>query len=550
MSVICATIAPRANQPGHSFVTPSRTGIHRLVALREKVLRSLMVLAVGGCLSVAWTQSSDEPFTLTILHTNDFHSHADPTAVGETMLGGYARLASAIIDLRANSVNPILLNAGDTFQGTLYFSVYEGLSDLSFMNLIGFDAMTVGNHEFDKGPEVLAKFATMARFPLLAANLEVTLDSPLTELIRPSTVLDVEGERVGIVGAVTPDLPTISSPGPTIKMVDYVRSVQAEVDRLHGLGINKIVLLSHSGIEHDLQVVPQLRRVDAVVGGHSHTLMGEITGRKGPHAYPTLAKDRDGRSVPVVQAWEWGKVVGQLVLEFDKDGYVTKWSGQPVAVDGSYSDNPFVMQMFEAFRMPLLALQKQKVGEIATALDHRMSEKGEPLMGSVIADAVLEATRSAGAQMAFWNYGGVRAPLPVGDVTYSQLIEVTPFGNTLVVLELSGAELLAALEHGARRGGGLLLPSKGFSYTIKNDAPGASTIVSATFNGLAVSPTGRYKVAFSSFTASGGDDHQGLKNAKGLRVETGLVDIDALVEFVRKTTPVRASNEGRIVVQR
>ncbi len=512
-------------------------------------------MRAGFLLALALTASvvQAESFTFTILHTNDLHARVDPVTVRGKSIGGYARQATAILQARESSTNPILLNAGDVFQGTLYFNVYEGLADLSFLNLIGYQVMAVGNHEFDRGPEPLANFARLARFPLLAANLDLSKEPKLQDMIKPSMVLEVGGEKIGIVGTTPPNLLTVTAAGDTIAMKEYLPSVQAAVDGLRDQGINKIILLSHAGFEHDTSTVGQLRGVDIIVGGHSHTLLGQvdIPGFEGSRGeYPTLGKDATGETVLIVQAWEWGKVLGKLEVTFDETGKLEKWNGGPILIDDKFEPNPYVLTMMEAFAKPIAELRNRKISELANDLTQRFDEKlGEPLMGNVIADAVLDATKHVGAEFAFWNAGGVRSPLSAGQITYGNLIEVCPFGNTLTVNELTGEEILKSLEHGVSSGGGMLLPSKGFSYTFNPSAPAGSRLISASFNGEAIDPKRVYKVTLSNFVANGGDAHEVLKNAKGARVDTGFIDVDALIAYFQKNNPVKMTTEGRIVAK-
>ena len=516
--------------------------------LRNLKLGSVFLLAFVS-LATAWA----EDFTLTILHTNDLHAHCEPVMVRGKSVGGYARQASAIIQTREESINPILLNGGDTFQGTLYFNVYEGLSDLAFMNLIGYQAMAVGNHEFDKGPGPLANFAKLARFPLLAANLDLSQEPSLKDLIHPHVVLEVAGEKVGIVGAVTPDMLQITMAGPTVKMKDYVSSIQKSVDELTKNGVNKVILLTHSGLETDVEMAKKLRGVDIVVGGHSHSLLGHVeipdfSGSRGE--YPMLETDAAGQRVLIVQAWEWGKVLGKIELKFDELGVIKSWTGTPILIDDTWPENPYVASMMEAFKKPIEAAQKKVIGQLETDLSQRFSvENGEPLMGNVIADAVQAVTGPLGSVAAFWNQGGVRSAMEKGEVTYGKLVEVCPFGNSLMLLDLKGSELLGALEHGLS-GGGMLLPSKGFSYTFDLNAPAGKQILGASLKGEASDPQTTYKVTFSNFTAQGGDGHTILKEAKGARLDTGFLDLEALLQFFEKNSPVRMTTEGRIIVKR
>lgn len=479
---------------------------------------------------------------MTILHTNDFHAHADPVMVKGKSVGGYARQASVLIDRKSKVTNPLILNAGDVFQGTLYFNEYEGLADLSFMNLVGYQAMCVGNHEFDRGLQPLINFANLARFPVIATNLDVSQLPELGKAIKKSAILEVGGEKVGVVGAVPDNLLQLVLPVPGLKVLDYVKSIQSEVDNLTKQGINKIVLVSHAGLDMDRSTAPKFKNIDIIVGGHSHTLLGHVDipdfdGSRGE--YPVVTKSADNQNMLIVQAWEWGKVVGEIELNFDSKGLLKTWKGAPILVDDTWPENPFVKAMYAAFEKPVKALMTKPVAELKTDLERNFSGNNEPTMGYVISDAALTKTASLGAQAAFWNTGGVRAPLTAGTITYGQLAEVCPFGNQLVVLDLKGSELLAALQQGWGTGG-TLLPSKAFVYTIQS-----GKVTSATLNGQAIDPAKTYKITFSNFTSGGGDGHEILKNAKGQRIDTGFVDLEALIEYFQQNAPV-SMTESRI----
>lgn len=503
-------------------------------------LRFCLALAAG----VIAVSANAKDFSLTILHMNDSHAHMEESKVRGKVVGGFSRVATLINKLRKENPNPILLHAGDAFQGTLYFNVYEGLSDLTFFNYIGVNAMAVGNHEFDRGVKTLANFIKNAQFPVLSSNLDLNKEPELKNLIQPSTILTVDKQKIGIVGAVTPDLPSITMLSDTISMKVLADSVQSEVDKMTKAGINKVIVLSHCGLSTDQKLADQLRDVDAIVGGHSHTLMGTVdipNFQSGSLKYPTIVNN-----IPIVQAWEWGKVVGRLKLTFDDKGKVKSWQGEPNLVDEKTAEDPYTAGMMAAFKKPIEALMNQPVGVLNSTLTQSYSKSsGDSTMGSVISDAMLEATKAQGVQVAFVNAGGVRSGLEKGPVTYGKVIEVQPFGNTLVTLELTGSELLAALDHGAG-GAGLLIPSRGFSYTMAGGAPAGARIRSASLNGTPIDPAKTYKVCINNFTAGGGDGHETLKLAKGARVETGIVDIEVLIAYFKANNPLTTENEGRI----
>ncbi|MFQ3587149.1 MAG: bifunctional metallophosphatase/5'-nucleotidase [Fimbriimonadaceae bacterium] len=510
-------------------------------------LRKPMVafLALATAFAVAVAQQN---FTLTVLHTNDIHARVEPAMVQGRPFGGYARLATLIERYRQTDPNVVVLDAGDVFQGTLYFNVYEGLAEASIMNIIGFDAMAAGNHEFDKGPGPLRTFIDNVRFPVLGANLDVSAEPLLRDKILPSTVLEVGGERIGIVGAMVPNMPSISSPGPNVRMLDWLTSVQAEVDRLTAQGIDKVILLSHSGYDLDVRMAPRLRGVDLIVGGHSHTLLGrfDISGFPRPGGeYPTVLRGADGAPILVVQAWQWGILLGRIQLEFDDRGRVAGWrEAAPIPVDESVEPHPKVAAMIAAFQRPIAELGNRVVGEAPNGISRSGVRERESPMSNLIADAMLEATRSAGSVAAFMNAGGVRADIEAGPITFAAAIAVQPFNNTLVQIDLTGEELRQVLEQGA--GGGLMHPSRGTVYQIDRSAPRGRRVTVVTVGGQPWSASAVYRLTFNSFNAGGGDGHEVLRSANRFRYDTGLLDIDALIEFIQKNSPVDPKLEGRI----
>jgi 5'-nucleotidase len=516
-----------------------------------RILALVVVLLAGQALPAL-----AKAITITILHTNDMHAHIEPFIQRGKEMGGYARQATLINRFRASDPNPLLLSAGDTFQGTLYFNVYEGLADLAYMNYVGYQAMAIGNHEFDRGPAVLARFASLARFPLLAANLDLSADKDLAPLVKPYAILEVGGERIGVVGAVPPDLLTISTPGPTIKVKDLGASVQSAIDAVTQQGVDKIIVLSHIGYKLDVELAGKLRGVDVIVGGHSHTLLGAVPGLPEPAGdYPTVLKDLDGNTVLVVQAWDWGKVVGRIKVRFDDAGHVAGWDdARPVPIDPSIPEDPTVEAMVAAFGRPIAAVRDQVVGhsEKGIATTRVTARHAENPMANVITDSILAATAKAGSVAAFVNPGGVRAGIEPGPITYGQAVTVQPFNNTLVQFDLTGAELKAVLEEELGKlpesASGLLYPSRGTSFVIDiGKAPG-QRIVDLKVGGEPVEAGKVYRITVPSFIAVGGDAHVLLKTAKGYRYDTGILDIDAFVDFLKAHDPIDGRLEGRVTI--
>ena len=252
--------------------------------MKRQLLTSAALCALAG------TASAD--FSMTILHTNDFHDRYEPisgsnstcapedNAAGECF-GGTARLITAIAEARNANENVILVDGGDQFQGTLFYTYYKGKMTAEFMNQLGYDAMTVGNHEFDDGPEVLGEFVGAVEFPILMSNADISQEPLLADAIQKSTTIEVGGETIGLIGLTPEDTDELASPGPNVTFSDPSEAVQAEVDALTAEGVNKIVVLSHSGYSVDQRVAENTTGVDVIVGGHTNTLLGDMEGAAG-----------------------------------------------------------------------------------------------------------------------------------------------------------------------------------------------------------------------------------------------------------------------------
>ena len=470
-------------------------------------------------------------FTTTILHVNDTHDRIEPTIIQGKPYGGMPRLATLIERYRQSDPNPIVLHAGDAFQGTLYFNVYEGLADLAFLNALPLDAMTVGNHEFDKGPAALAAFARGARFPLVSANLDVDAEPLLKDVVRPSTILTRGRERIGVIGGITPALSTLSSPGPNIRMRNLNQSLQAEIDALTRAGVNKIVLLTHVGYEEEQDLARTLHNVDVIVGGHSHTLLGNTTAPGWPKSrgpYPTVVNNPDNGKTLVVSSWEGEKVLGRVQVTFDSRGRVKTWSTmQPILIDESIPEDPALKALVTAFQKPIAQQRDRKIAVAAQPL------RGAEL-GRIIADAMVSATAQQNVVAALMNTGGVRAALEPGDITFGMAISVQPFNNTLVVMDLTGAQIKDTLE--IRQ----VWTSTSLRYSFDATKPQGSRVSKLTLGGKAIDPAATYKITVNNFMAGGGDDFITLKNSAGPRLDTGLLDIDALLDYLTAHSPVTA----------
>ena len=413
-----------------------------------RFLASAAVLALSAGMAAA-------EYKLTILHTNDFHSRFEPinkydSACGDEdnaegkCFGGSARLVTAVEEARGRADNSILVDGGDQFQGSLFYTYYKGKVAAEFMNKLGYDAMTVGNHEFDDGPEVLRGFIDSVDFPVLMSNADYADEELLTDKIKKSAVIEVGGEKIGLIGLTPEDTHDIASPGPNITFSDPVPAVQAEVDKLTGEGVNKIIVLSHSGYGVDQRVAQETTGVDVIVGGHSNTYLSN-TSDKAAGPYPTVVN-----GVQIVQAYAYGKFLGELNVTFDDDGNVVSAEGEPLIMDNAVTEDQAALDRIAELAVPLDEIRNKVVAEASASIegDRSVCRVQECEMGNLVADAMLARVADQGAQIAIANSGGLRASIDPGEVTMGEVLTVLPFQNTLSTFEISGQGVIDALENG------------------------------------------------------------------------------------------------------
>ncbi|GFN81671.1 5'-nucleotidase [Plakobranchus ocellatus] len=408
-------------------------------------------------------------YNLLILHTNDFHDRIEETnkysgrcsaedSAGGKCFGGAARLKYKVDELKAQYPNTLLLDAGDQFQGTLWYYRFGGSLIATFMNRIGFDAMGLGNHEFDNGVSGLAAFVNNATFKVLSSNINLTNTPDLQGKIHKSATFNIGGEDIGVIGYTTSETPYISNPE-TVTFNKELESIQAEADRLTALGVNKIIAVGHQGFTGDVEIARSLRNVDVIVGGHSNTFLynGDPPSNEDPSdGYPVVVQtSKTGESVLVVQDYAFGKYLGNLHLTFDDEGKVTNFSGNPILLDSSVPQDSEIETLIESYLPTINGLQTEKISYSHVFLegDRKVCRIQECNLGNLIADAMLKQNlRHSDSQywsdvgIAVMNSGGIRASLPIGDITYGDAIKVQPFRNTIDIIEVTGESVLKILE--------------------------------------------------------------------------------------------------------
>jgi len=530
---------------------------------------------------------------LQVLAINDFHGNLEPPAGGggqitlpdstKVTAGGAAYLATHIAALRAQNPHTVVVSAGDLIGGTpLVSALFHDEPTIEAMNMIGLDFNGVGNHEFDKGTAELLRmqyggcspidgcqdgtFFPGANFQFLAANVVVDEANNKT-LFAPYEIREFEGVKVAFIGMTLEGTPTIVTPIGISGLVfrDEVQTVNALVPELQAQGVESIVVLLHEGgyptgfynecpgisgpvVDIATAMDPA---VDVIVSGHTH------------QAYNCVVAGK-----VVTSAASSGRIVTDLDLQIDKGtGDVTAVTANNVIVTRDMAD-PVVAAFVDEYKMLAAPLANTPIGLISADLLRTPSAGGAGLsqMGLVIADSQLEATQEqalGGAQIAFMNPGGVRADLLYaasgsessdGIVTYGEAFTVQPFGNSLVVMTLTGAQIEMLLEQqfyldaSGMPKATILQVSQGFSYSYSTSAPIGNKVdpASIMLNGTALDPAQSYRVTVNSFMASGGDGFTVLP--QGTDRLGGVVDLEALEAYFGNHAPVAPPATDRITV--
>ena len=500
-----------------TFPFLARPSVRQVLPVLLSLFGAVSLSACGG------GGGGSKPLDLTILHINDHHSHLDAESTTLSLqdaggtrrsvtveLGGFARVTSAIEALSAGKSNVLKLHAGDAITGDLYFTQSEGKADADMMNTVCFDAMSIGNHEFDSANAGLVKFidflhAGSCKTPVLSANVRPAAGSPLASRMSAYRIVEKDGEQIGIVGLTVKGKTQFASrPDASTEFIDEATAAQATIDELKLRGINKIILLSHLGYDADKAIAPKLTGVDVIVGGDSHTLLGPsgmtAYGLTPSGAYPTQATDKAGKMVCITQAWQYSYAVGALDVKFDANGDVLSCSGAPQVLLGdtfkvgsanaSEADaaayrsqlnaagvfritppSTAAVAVLSPYKAAKEALGTQVAGRSTDNLclrrvpgskrDTSRSSLGDACnqdatviaqggdIQQLVAEAFLEqGQRFGGADISLQNAGGVRIDIASGDITVGKVYTLLPFKNTLYRLVLTGAQVKSAIEDG------------------------------------------------------------------------------------------------------
>ena len=504
-------------------------------------------------------------FELTIVHANDTHSAAAGiddryAACREDVActGGYARIVAQVSALRKENPALLALDAGDFWQGTHFFRTGGPEWALAAMKRMPWDAVTLGNHEFDAGCAETLRYVENLPMPVVAANILPSPECPASKApFKPYIVKTVAGVRIGIVGIANDEGREVSAACPATKFEGRAESLRKAVSALEKEGVRHIVALTHVGYKADIELAEAVPEVDVIVGGHTHSVLGGHPNSEGP--YPTVVKHPNGNKTLVVQAGRSTRYLGVIKVRFDNEGHVADYKGDLTELTPEMprdaATERFVLRSGEAVekeRKRVLARNRERFFD---GLDD--CREGECLAGLWTADALLDWGRSFGAEAAFLNGGALRAPLPIGPVTHADILDIHPFGNHAAVVEMTGSVLLAAIEHGLSEPdlkSPRLLQTSGLRYRVAPERPIGSRVAAAEIRRggewFPLEPQRTYRIVTTAYLLDGGDQFSMLK-ALPPALARGPLEAELLERFLEDRRDaageLRLPETGRIL---
>jgi 5'-nucleotidase/UDP-sugar diphosphatase len=509
--------------------------------MRKIYAAGLSILFIFWVITFSYGQQAE----IRILHLNDFHGFAEPYQPlgSDELLGGIAYLSNRANELRKEKPS-LLLSAGDMIQGNNWANLFQGESVIEWMNEMRFDAMVLGNHEFDFGQEVLKKRILETRFPILGANVE-GLDH-----LKPYVIKELKGIRVALIGIVTEDVPLSTYPRNVagLQFISPIEIVGKYIKELKNKA-DVMVVLSHIGHSADRLLAEKVKGIDVIVGGHSHT---------------KITKPVSVGNTVVVQAWEHGKALGVLDLTV-KDGKIIEFEGhlEEIKPEKGREDRA-TLAIVRKYEERMDAVFKEKIGEAELDLDGENVRKQETNLGNFIADIM---RRTSGADITLINGGGIRTSIKKGVVRVKDVYSVLPFDNYIVAIKLTGKQIREALEHGVsgvEDEEGRFPQVSGLTFKYSPSKKRGERIEEVLVAGRAIELGKEYMVATNDFLAAGGDGYKAfgvaiqssrdfsilggmMKGEKVVYSESGRWLRDVVVEYIKEKKRIAPMTEGRII---
>ncbi|XP_043658106.1 apyrase isoform X2 [Drosophila teissieri] len=540
---------------------------------------SLVVMAVMWSSSEAVNR---EGFPVSIIHINDLHARFEATDTsggtcdeGEECIGGYPRTVYTVRRLLEEQaeLNPIYINAGDSFQGTLWYNIGRWNVTQQLLNLLPADVMTLGNHEFDHGVEGVVPFLETVQTNMLVANMDCAHEPTMEGKYNKSMIIERSGRKIGVIGIILETTYDLANTGKVI-FRNESDTIREEAQLLKAQGANIIIVVSHCGYDVDQQIAANAGEwIDVIVGSHSHTFL--YTGDPpGPHTpagdYPTEVIHSSGHRVLIVQASAYARYVGNLIVYFDDNGDVLDFEGDPLYMDQSVPEDDIVLQAMVPWQLEMEPIADRVVGQSRVNLQQSQCSRGECNLGNFFTDAMLHAfLRDAPSSsedswsnvtIALTSTGTFRVPIPAGNITYKQLFAMCPWQNRLVALSLRGRHIVELLEHVVapmnassptpRSSRFLQVSGLRIRYDLNADqrvfSVGARCSKCQVPRYIPLDLQQKYRVVVMEYLASGKNGFSVIsENAED--PEFGPFDLDALMDYMNSIGPITNAIEQRIL---
>ncbi|OWR55135.1 apyrase [Danaus plexippus plexippus] len=513
-------------------------------------------------------------FPVDLIHYNDFHARFEETSVetptcrfnNNSCIGGLPRLFQKIEDLRKEKPDSILLNAGDSFQGTYWYTLLKWNVTQEFMNLLPHDAHAIGNHEFDDGPQGLAPYLQALKAPVLAANMDASKEPILQGLYRGHVIIERRKRRIGLIGLITPDTKILSSAG-NVEFTDPGEAMRREAKWLNEKGVDIIIVLSHCGLEVDKTLARDYgKHVDIIVGGHSHSLLWNGPSPSGEDVagpYPVFVQSTatTKHKVLIVQASAFTKYMGNLTVYFNYRGDYVKWEGGPVFLDRSLPEDKEIKAKLAPYAAMVHAAEKEIVGETSKTLHFEECVSGECALGDLLVDAMTEYGKSLKPDLHYVGFiqrGNIKSSIPSGNITKGVIFELLPFNDRIEIFELQGKDILKALERSFSGAwninpfkGPYVLQLSGLQVTYNVSLPEGqrvkSVFVGHSKSNISLDPHIYYHVIAPAYLSDGGDGFNMFKEGKRNTEIVGR-DEKVLELYIKKHSPLNINTDGRIFV--
>ena len=467
-----------------------------------------------------------------ILHTNDIHGNVRE-AKYNTM--GMAKMLTKINKIRYENPNTILLDGGDAIHGQPISTLSRGESIIRLMNAMGYDAMVVGNHDFDYGYDRLLELKGIAEFPILGANVEK--EDGRKELVD-FIIEDVDGVKIGIFGLSTPETSFKTKPSNVEGVVfkDPVETARNMVEKLKEEKVDIIIGLSHLGVEGDdtsIRVAEEVEGIDLIVDGHSHTQLDE-----GKKVGDTL----------IVQTHEKGNNLGIVNLKFANGQIINKEASLFLKSEGSeLEEDPVLKELIDTIEEENRPEMEKVLGTSKVYLDGERENvrTGETNLGNLLTDMMLEAS---GADIVMTNGGGIRGSIEAGEITKEDVLDAFSFDNIISVIEVTGADIKVALEHGIRdypEPKGAFPHVAGMKYKFDSSKPAGNRVTEIIIKDKPVDLEKNYKLGTNDFMATGGDDYDMFKNKVVISEFDALNQL--LMDYIEKLGEIDIETQGRII---